>query len=64
MQLDCLSNYVAECSLLDYNMLQYAPSLTAASAVFLAKYILSPSQRPWVCGYRILFDCEFPCSLA
>ncbi|KNA05147.1 hypothetical protein SOVF_193090 [Spinacia oleracea] len=47
MQLDCLSNYVAECSLLDYNMLQYAPSLTAASAVFLAKYILSPSQRPW-----------------
>lgn len=47
MQLECLSNYVAELSLLDYNMLQYAPSLTAASAVFLAKYILCPSQRPW-----------------
>ncbi|XP_021717819.1 cyclin-A1-4 [Chenopodium quinoa] len=47
MQLECLSNYVAELSLLDYNMLQYAPSLTAASSVFLAKYILSPSKRPW-----------------
>ncbi|KMT19373.1 hypothetical protein BVRB_1g013710 isoform A [Beta vulgaris subsp. vulgaris] len=47
MQLECLSNYVAELSLLDYSMLQYAPSLTAASAVFLAKFILCPSQKPW-----------------
>lgn len=47
MQLDCLSNYVAELSLLEYGMLQYAPSLTAASAIFLAKYMLSPSQNPW-----------------
>ncbi|KAL2893211.1 Cyclin-A1-1 [Bienertia sinuspersici] len=47
MQLDCLSNYIAELSLLEYNMVQYAPSLTAASAIFLAKYILNPSQNPW-----------------
>ncbi|XP_057518118.1 cyclin-A1-4 [Amaranthus tricolor] len=47
MQLECLSNYVAELSLLDYNMLQYTPSLTAASAIFLANYILSPLQKPW-----------------
>lgn len=30
-------------------MLCYAPSLIAASAAFLAKYILSPSKKPWVC---------------
>ncbi|KAJ8450309.1 hypothetical protein Cgig2_004766 [Carnegiea gigantea] len=47
MQLECLANYIAELSLLDYHMLRHAPSLTAAAAVFLAKYVLSPSQRPW-----------------
>ena len=54
MQLECLSNYVAELSLLDYNMLQYTPSLTAASAIFLANYILSPLQKPWVCNVPII----------
>lgn len=48
MQLECLANYVAELSLLEYTMLHYAPSLIAASAIFLAKYILLPSKRPWV----------------
>ncbi|KAL6208316.1 hypothetical protein ACLB2K_019267 [Fragaria x ananassa] len=43
----CLANYISELSLLEYNMLGYAPSLIAASATFLAKYILSPSKRPW-----------------
>ncbi|GMP79487.1 hypothetical protein CsSME_00035010 [Camellia sinensis var. sinensis] len=47
MQLECLANYVAELSLLEYNMLCYAPSLIAASAIFLANYILLPSKRPW-----------------
>ncbi|KAM7507776.1 hypothetical protein LguiA_018229 [Lonicera macranthoides] len=47
MQLECLANYVAELSLLEYTMLHYAPSLIAASAIFLAKYILLPSKRPW-----------------
>ncbi|GLT77907.1 hypothetical protein SLA2020_494620 [Shorea laevis] len=47
MQLECLANYIAELSLLEYSMLSYAPSLIAASAIFLAKFILLPSRRPW-----------------
>ncbi|KAF5467931.1 hypothetical protein F2P56_012135 [Juglans regia] len=47
LQLECLANYIAELSLLEYNMLCYAPSLLAASAIFMAKYILFPSQKPW-----------------
>lgn len=48
MQLECLANYIAELSLPEYSMLCFAPSLIAASAIFLAKYILFPSKRPWV----------------
>ncbi|XP_054797038.1 cyclin-A1-4-like isoform X2 [Prosopis cineraria] len=47
LQLDCLANYLAELSLLEYSMLCYAPSLIAASAIFLAKYLLFPSTKPW-----------------
>ncbi|GAB4862101.1 Cyclin-A1-3 [Ancistrocladus abbreviatus] len=47
LQLECLSNYIAELSLLEYGMLQYAPSLVAAASVFLAQFILAPSKRPW-----------------
>ncbi|PON50365.1 Cyclin [Trema orientale] len=47
LQLECMANYITELSLLDYGMLRYAPSLIAASATFLAKYILSPSRKPW-----------------
>ncbi|XP_074369762.1 cyclin-A1-1-like [Apium graveolens] len=47
VELECMSNYLAELSLLDYSMLGYAPSQIAASSVFLARYILSPSTRPW-----------------
>ncbi|KAK9271351.1 hypothetical protein L1049_026941 [Liquidambar formosana] len=47
LQLECMANYIAELSLLEYSMLCYAPSLIAASAIFLAKYILLPSNRPW-----------------
>ncbi|KAF3447024.1 hypothetical protein FNV43_RR12204 [Rhamnella rubrinervis] len=47
MQLECLANYLAELSLLEYSMLCYAPSLIAASAIFLANFILLPSKRPW-----------------
>ncbi|KAF7816824.1 cyclin-A1-1-like [Senna tora] len=46
-QLECLTNYIAELSLLEYSMLCYAPSLIAASAIFLAKFIISPSIKPW-----------------
>ncbi|KAK6938376.1 Cyclin, C-terminal domain [Dillenia turbinata] len=47
LQLECLANYIAELSLLEYSMLCYAPSLIAASAIFLARYILLPSKSPW-----------------
>ncbi|KAM7252863.1 hypothetical protein ACFE04_025481 [Oxalis oulophora] len=47
MQLECMANYIAELSLLEYSMLSYAPSIVASSAIFLAKYILNPSNRPW-----------------
>ncbi|OMO50401.1 hypothetical protein CCACVL1_30461 [Corchorus capsularis] len=47
LQFDCLANYIAELSLLEYTMLHYSPSLIAASAAFLAKFILSPSKKPW-----------------
>ncbi|XP_060198286.1 cyclin-A1-4-like [Lycium barbarum] len=47
LQLEHLASYIAELSLLEYNMLCYAPSLIAASAIFLAKYMLLPSMKPW-----------------
>ncbi|CAM8878165.1 unnamed protein product [Rhodiola kirilowii] len=47
LQLECMANYIAELSLLEYNMLRYAPSLVAASSIFLAKYILLPTRKPW-----------------
>ncbi|CAI0395693.1 unnamed protein product [Linum tenue] len=47
MQLECLANYISELSLLEYNMLCYPPSVVAASSIFLAKFILFPSKRPW-----------------
>lgn len=49
LQLECLTNYIAELSLLEYSMLCYAPSLIAASSIFLAKFILFPAKKPWVC---------------
>ncbi|XP_050124075.1 cyclin-A1-1-like isoform X2 [Malus sylvestris] len=61
----CLASYITELSLLEYSMLCYAPSLIAASAAFLAKYILSPLKKPWNSTLRHytlyqasdLFDC-------
>lgn len=52
MQLECMANYLAELSLLEYSMLRYAPSLVAASAIFLARFILLPPMRPWVCLWQ------------
>ncbi|KAF3536782.1 hypothetical protein F2Q69_00018936 [Brassica cretica] len=47
MQLECMASYIAELSLLEYTMLSHPPSLVAASAIFLAKYTLDPTRRPW-----------------
>ncbi|KAH0672333.1 hypothetical protein KY290_024567 [Solanum tuberosum] len=45
-ELEHLASYIAKLSLLEYNMFFYARSLIAASAIFLAKYILLPSGKP------------------
>lgn len=42
-----VANYIAELSLLDYSMLCYPPSLIAASAIFLSRFILQPAKHPW-----------------
>ncbi|KAG8375304.1 hypothetical protein BUALT_Bualt10G0086400 [Buddleja alternifolia] len=47
VNLEYMASWFAELSLLSYNMLWFLPSLVAASSIFLAKYILSPSERPW-----------------
>ncbi|XP_020246640.1 cyclin-A1-1 isoform X2 [Asparagus officinalis] len=47
LQLEYLACYIAELSLLEYDMLGYLPSLTAASTIFLAKFILQPTKHPW-----------------
>ncbi|KAK3163204.1 hypothetical protein QOZ80_1AG0000590 [Eleusine coracana subsp. coracana] len=47
LDLEFLANYVSELSLLEYNLLSYPPSLIAASAIFLAKFILQPTKHPW-----------------
>ncbi|KAJ6811265.1 putative cyclin-A1-1 [Iris pallida] len=65
LQLEFLASYLAELSLLEYNMLCYSPSLIAAAAIFLTKFILQPSKHPWnstLCHYTLyrpseLHDC-------
>lgn len=47
LQLEFLANYLAELTLLEYSFLKYLPSLIAASVVFLAKFTLDPTTRPW-----------------
>ncbi|CAL5196780.1 unnamed protein product [Lathyrus oleraceus] len=47
LQLECLTNYTAELSLLEYSMLSYTPSLITTSSIFLAKFMLFPSTKPW-----------------
>nr|GFA02740.1 putative cyclin A1,1 [Tanacetum cinerariifolium] len=54
VELECLASYIAELSLLEYNMLRYAPSLVAASAIFLARFILFSSQKPWSTWHILL----------
>ncbi|XP_061352633.1 cyclin-A1-4-like [Gastrolobium bilobum] len=64
MQLEYLADYLAELSLIEYGMLKYSPSLIAASATFLAIYILLPRKKPWnstlrhYTGYQASELCE------
>ncbi|KAK9066267.1 hypothetical protein SSX86_013588 [Deinandra increscens subsp. villosa] len=47
LEVECLANYLAELTLIDYNFLVFLPSNIAASAVFLARYMLDQSCHPW-----------------
>ncbi|GMP94710.1 hypothetical protein CsSME_00044059 [Camellia sinensis var. sinensis] len=49
VEMEFLANYLAELTLVEYRFLRFFPSLIAASAVFLARWILSQSDHPWVC---------------
>ncbi|XP_010520744.1 PREDICTED: putative cyclin-A3-1 isoform X2 [Tarenaya hassleriana] len=46
-RLEFLAHYLAELSLLDYECLKFPPSLVAASAMFLARFIIRPKTHPW-----------------
>ncbi|CAN6333908.1 unnamed protein product [Urochloa humidicola] len=45
--IEVLGSYITELSLLEYSLLCYPPSQIAASAIFLAKFILYPTKQPW-----------------
>ncbi|CAH9141362.1 unnamed protein product [Cuscuta epithymum] len=47
VELEFMANYLAELTLVDYSFLKLLPSLIAASAVFLARWILDQSTHPW-----------------
>uniref|UniRef100_A0A1J3K6R0 Cyclin-A3-2 n=3 Tax=Noccaea caerulescens TaxID=107243 RepID=A0A1J3K6R0_NOCCA len=47
LQLEPLCCYLSELSILDYKAVKFVPSLLAASAVFLARFIIRPKQHPW-----------------
>lgn len=49
LELVYLGNYLAELTLLDYGFVKCLPSISAASAVFLARWTLDQSGHPWVC---------------
>ncbi|XP_016437663.1 cyclin-A2-3-like [Nicotiana tabacum] len=47
LELECLANYLAELTLVDYGFLKFVPSAIAASSVFLARWTLDQSMHPW-----------------
>ncbi|KAJ4959087.1 hypothetical protein NE237_026198 [Protea cynaroides] len=47
LELEFLANYLSELTLIEYTFLKFIPSLIAASAVFLARWTLDQSCRPW-----------------
>lgn len=51
VELEYLANYLAELTLVEYSFLKFLPSLTAASAVLLARWTLNQSDNPWVCNF-------------
>lgn len=53
LQLEPLCCYLAELSILDYKAVKFVPSMLAASAVFLARFIVHPKQHPWVSIFNL-----------
>ncbi|PPS12499.1 hypothetical protein GOBAR_AA08133 [Gossypium barbadense] len=47
IEMEYLANYLAELTLIDYEFLNFVPSIVAASAVFLARWTLDQSSHPW-----------------
>lgn len=47
LQLEFLSYYLAELSLLDYGCVKFLPSLIAAAVIFLSRFTLQPKVHPW-----------------
>ncbi|KAL5788153.1 hypothetical protein ACOSP7_005102 [Xanthoceras sorbifolium] len=47
LRFEFLCCYLAELSLLDYGCLRYLPSLVAASAIFLSRFMIQPEKHPW-----------------
>ncbi|KAK7352456.1 hypothetical protein VNO80_17878 [Phaseolus coccineus] len=52
LKVEFLSFYLAELSLLDYDCIRFLPSIVAASALFLASFIISPEVHPWTSSLR------------
>lgn len=48
LQLEFLSYYLSELSLLDYGCVKFLPSLIAAAVIFLSRFTLQPIEHPWV----------------
>lgn len=46
MQLEYLSYYLAELSLLDYSCIKFLPSMVAASVTFQLRFMLKPKSHP------------------
>ncbi|XP_068656455.1 putative cyclin-A3-1 [Aristolochia californica] len=47
LQLEFLSYYLAELSLIDYGCVKFLPSVIAASVIFVSKFTLNPKIHPW-----------------
>ncbi|XP_071689529.1 G2/mitotic-specific cyclin C13-1-like [Rutidosis leptorrhynchoides] len=54
LQLEFLSYYLAELSLLEYSCIKFLPSIIAASVTFLSRFILKPNSHPWNVGLEQL----------
>lgn len=52
--LECMAGYYADAALLSGAMVGFLPSLVAAASVFLARYVLESSEKPWSGALR---DC-------